>query len=134
MEFHTSKTSLLILAILLIAFAPRAFSITLFDYSIYLNNSANQTLTAHCTSNGADAGELTIAPHEWRYFLSHVLVKERTVATCSITLGKLHGSFDVFDFDRDKKRCPPKVCYWTINEIGLYLRLNNAYILQFQWP
>lgn len=132
MEFHPSKTSL-ILAILLIALAPRAFPLTLFDYTIYLTNDSKQTLTARCTSNGADVGELTVAPQQTGRLVSHVLVKERTLATCSMKLGKLHGTFDVFEYDRDKKRCTSKFCYWKIDERGLWLRVNNNYVLQFKW-
>lgn len=136
MEFHHSKTkTLLALAILFIALAPCAFSITLFDYNIYVYDDSNKTLTARCKSNGADVGELTIVQRHWGNFVSHVLVKERTVATCSMTLGNLHGTFDIFDWDRDKERCIPiKFCYWKVDETGLSLRVRDTFVKQFNWP
>ncbi|KAI3459602.1 hypothetical protein Pfo_016265 [Paulownia fortunei] len=130
---HPSKPFLLL--ILLNAFTPLVFSLSLFDCKIvFINSSPNQTLTASCQSNGDDVGTYTITPARSASFLSHVLVKQRTVASCSMTMGNLHGSFDVFDWDRDRLRCANKVCVWQINEDGLSLLINNGYVLQFHWP
>ncbi|KAK4421684.1 hypothetical protein Salat_2119000 [Sesamum alatum] len=130
------KTSALLL-ILLNLFITTAFvsSLTLFDWKIYLDNtSTKQTLSAHCQSTGEDVGKFTINPTGSVSFLSHVLVKQKTVASCSMTLGNLHGDFNVFDWDRDKGRCPDKTCLWRINEDGLSMLVNNEYVLQFRWP
>lgn len=132
MEFHPSKTSS-VLTILLITFTPCAFSITLFDCTIDLYNSSNNTLTASCNSNRAYVGSFTIPPLEYQDFISHVLVREKSIATCSMTLGNLHGTFNIFDWDRDKIRCQQKFCYWRIN-MRLSLLIHNDFVLQFKWP
>ncbi|KAK4388050.1 hypothetical protein Sango_2411600 [Sesamum angolense] len=110
--------------------------VTLIDGKIVLvNTSTKQTLSAHCKSNGEDVGTFTIAPGGSASFLSHILVEQRTVASCSMTLGNLHGDFDVFDWDRDKGRYADRICLWQISEDGLSLLINNEqYELQFRWP
>ncbi|KAH6801087.1 hypothetical protein C2S52_001551 [Perilla frutescens var. hirtella] len=125
----------LILAIMILVGAAFAYAVTLFDCQIILlNDSQNQTLVAGCKSNGADIGTLTIPPTRKKDFLSHVLVRERSFATCSMTLGNLHGTFDIFDWDRDKNKCKDKVCIWRITEAGLSLMINNVFVFQFKWP
>ncbi|KAL0366781.1 UNVERIFIED_CONTAM: hypothetical protein Sradi_3568200 [Sesamum radiatum] len=139
MNFHPVITTSLLLLILLNAIfitTPFVSSVSLIDGKIILvNMSTKQTLSAHCKSNGEDVGTFTIASAGSASFLSHILVKQRTVASCSMTLGNLHGDFDVFDWDRDKSMCFQRICMWRISEDGLSLLINNEhYELQFRWP
>lgn len=133
MELHPSKPWL-VLTILLTTFATCAVSITLFDCTIDLYNTSNKTLTARCNSNGAYLGSFTIPSFGYQDFVSHVLVRERSYATCSMTLGNLHGTFEVFDWGRDKNRCQQKLCYWMIDEKGLSLLIGSDFVLQYKWP
>ncbi|KAK4421686.1 hypothetical protein Salat_2119200 [Sesamum alatum] len=130
------ETSLLLILLNGFITTPFVYSLTLFDCKIFLvNTSTKQTLSAHCQSTGEDVGKFTIAPKGSASFLSHVLVKRKTVASCSMTLGNLHGDFNVFDWDRDKGRCADNICMWQISEDGLSLLINNEqYVLQFRWP
>lgn len=113
-----------------------ASSLTLFDAGVILDNNSNETLIASCRSNGAFIGTFTIPSLGTADFRTNVLVKQRSVATCSMKLGKLRGSFDVFDWGRDKRRCANRVCRWNIDQSGLYLLVNNnnKYIFVFSWP
>ncbi|KAL0433082.1 UNVERIFIED_CONTAM: hypothetical protein Slati_2642500 [Sesamum latifolium] len=105
MNFHPVITTSVLLLILLNAIfitTPFVSSVTLIDGKIVLVMSTKQTLSAHCKSNGQDVGTFTIVPGNDASFLSHILVKQRTVASCSMTLGNLHGDFVVFDWTEIK--------------------------------
>lgn len=123
------------LSVMLVILVGDANCITLFDATIYLTNKSNKTtLTAGCQSNGGDVGNFTILPHLMTVsFASHVIVKKRSFASCSMRLGNLHGNFLVFDWDRDKNRCADKKCSWLVAESGLSLYINNSYQPQFNW-
>ncbi|KAK4425344.1 hypothetical protein Salat_1728400 [Sesamum alatum] len=127
--------NLLQILFLLNAFFHLGFSVTLFDWTILIvNDSKSQTLTTHCQTNGVDIGTKTLNPSGKQAFLCPVLVKQRTVATCDMTLGNSHGRFDVLDFDRDRNRCVDKACLWHVNENGLFLVINGQLVLQYPWP
>lgn len=136
MALGLCKTSLIITILVIASTSTHysAFSLTLFDCKIVLINTSNRTLKAACDSNGARVGSFIIPPFRNTDFLSHVLVRETTLATCSMTLGTLHGTFDVFHWNRDKNRCQNKLCIWQVNESGLSLRLHTFFKLQFEWP
>ncbi|KAI3469917.1 hypothetical protein Pfo_026580 [Paulownia fortunei] len=130
-----SSKNLLLLFFLLNAFIPFGFPLTLYDWQVLIaNDSKNQALTTHCYTNGDDIGTRTLGPSDKQAFLSPVLVKERSLASCDMTLGKLHGRFDVFDSDRDSHRCVDKTCIWKVNENGLFLVINGQLVLVYQWP
>ncbi|XP_011091683.1 uncharacterized protein LOC105172042 [Sesamum indicum] len=127
--------NMLRLVLLLNALIPLAFSITLFDWTILIvNDSKDQTLTTHCETNGDDIGTKALNPSTKQAFVCPVLVKERTVASCDITLGNLHGRFDVLDWDRDQRRCVDGACLWHVDENGLFLVINCQLVLQYPWP
>ncbi|KAK4406045.1 hypothetical protein Sango_0611000 [Sesamum angolense] len=133
-DLFPSKNLLKIL-FLLNSFIPLALSVTLFNWTILIiNDSKNQALTTHCQTNGDDIGTKTLSPAEKQAFLCPVLVKQRTVASCDMTLGNLHGRFDVLDWDRDRNRCVDKACLWHVNEDGVFLLLNGQWVLQYTWP
>ncbi|KAK4425343.1 hypothetical protein Salat_1728300 [Sesamum alatum] len=134
MTLFPSKNLLQVL-LLLNALIPLGFSTTLFDWTVLIvNDSKDQTLTTHCQTNGDDIGTKTLNASGQQAFLCPVLVKERTVATCDMTLGKLRGSFDVLEWDRDRHRCADGACLWHVNENGLFLAINCDLVLQYPWP
>lgn len=130
--------NLLLLIVLMLSSSSISvvLSLTLFDWQILITNtSKNQTLTTHCATNGEDIGTMALQPFAKQAFLDHVLVKQRSLASCDMSLGNKRGRFDVFDSDRgDLKRCADKTCVWNVNEDGLFLDINNQYLLQYQWP
>ncbi|KAK4425342.1 hypothetical protein Salat_1728200 [Sesamum alatum] len=113
-----------------------AFRSPCFDWKIVVvNDSNNQVLTTHCQTNGDDIGTKTLYSYEHQEFQCPVLVRERTVASCDLTLGKLRGRFSVFDWDRDRRRCADKACLWHVDENGVFLAINGGeLVLQYPWP
>ncbi|KAK4406042.1 hypothetical protein Sango_0610700 [Sesamum angolense] len=90
-----------------------------------INGSTNQALTAHCLANGTDVGTTTLDPAGFVSFLTPVAGDQRTVATCDLTLGNLHGRFDVFDSNEDRSRCSVRALSWRIDESGLYVFVDQ---------
>lgn len=115
---------------------PSSFSIVLLDWTILLKNSSpNVNLVSHCYANGNDVGLTTLLPSQTQTFTCSVILKHRSVATCELTLGNLHGSFDLFDWDRDRDRYEELGNYsvWQADEKGLSLSLHGKYVFQFPW-
>lgn len=126
-----------LLLVLLVSNALIQFgsSVTLFSWTIQLTNrSRNTTLVTECQANGKPIGARSIHPESDQAFLCDVIVKKRSVATCDLRLGDLHGRFDVFDSKRDLRRCKDKACLWVVNEIGLSVFLGPLLEFQYGWP
>ncbi|KAL2230191.1 UNVERIFIED_CONTAM: hypothetical protein Sindi_1613500 [Sesamum indicum] len=110
------------------------FSVGAYDCVVTLiNGSTNQVLTAHCQANGTDVGTTTLDPAGTASFLTPVAGDQRTVATCDMTLGNLHGRFDVFDSNEDRSRCAVRALSWRIDESGLYVFANQQWYQRYHW-
>ncbi|KAL1567973.1 hypothetical protein AAHA92_03386 [Salvia divinorum] len=132
--FFPSKEMLLVLtfSFSLIRFGS---SLSLYDYDIEINNgSFYLPLVTKCTANGKPVGAMTIKPRSSQGFKCPWLVGKRSLATCDMSLGNFRGRFDLFDSNRDLKRCNGKFCSWFINEGGLFLRIDGLNVLQYRWP
>ncbi|KAK6138497.1 hypothetical protein DH2020_027758 [Rehmannia glutinosa] len=92
---------------------------------ILISNDSKSNANYTLLPNGDDIGTSALGPSEDRAFLCPVLVKERTLASCDMTLGKLHRRIDVFDSDNDSDKCTDKTCIWHVNEDGFFLTLNG---------
>ncbi|KAK4406047.1 hypothetical protein Sango_0611200 [Sesamum angolense] len=134
MALFPSKNLMQLLLLLNASIIPLAFSVTLFDWTVVIiNDSKDQTLTTHCRTNGDDIGTKALNPSSQQAFLCPVLVNARTVASCDMTLGNLHGRFDVLDWDRDQRRCADGECLWHVEENGVFLVINCQLVLQYPW-
>ncbi|KAL8048356.1 hypothetical protein ABFX02_07G059100 [Erythranthe guttata] len=115
---------------------PIVFPLTLYDWQILIRNeSRSQNLTTHCITNngGEDVGIHTLQPTWKEFFVCHVLVKKRSLASCDMSMGNSHVHLDVYDSDRDSKRCSGKTCIWDVNDDGLFLEINGQRVLQYRW-
>lgn len=122
--FFPSKEMLLVLtlSISLIRFGS---SLTLFDYDIEIG--------MQCTINGKTGGAVVIKPFTPLGFKVPLLVGERTLATCEMTLHTKCQRFVVFGSDRDLKRCNGRFCTWIVTDGALYLRINGLNVIQYRW-
>lgn len=112
------------------------FSAKAFDCEITLvDGSPNQILTAHCQSNGRYLGNATMDPYVTASFLAPVVDNQRIVATCDMALGSnLRGNFQVFDSDEDRERCTRRALDWRVDENGLYVLIDHAFVQRHRWP
>lgn len=128
--------NLLLLLLVLNSSIPFVFCVTLYDVDIIILNYGESDLTTHCKTNGVDIGTTIIKPSDRQRFKDHVLVRQRSLASCDMTLGNRHGQFDVFDSKRgDLKRCADRLCLWMVQEDGLFLFIDlDHYELIYKWP
>ncbi|KAK4425349.1 hypothetical protein Salat_1728900 [Sesamum alatum] len=129
-------SNILFFYLLLSAFNPYnfIFQVHAYDCEVTLiNGSTNQVLTAHCQSNGTDVGTTTLDPAGTGSFLTPVAGDKRSVASCDMTLGNLHGHFDVFDSDIYRSACAVRALSWRVDESGLYVFLDQQWSLKYHW-
>ncbi|KAH6816140.1 hypothetical protein C2S51_020960 [Perilla frutescens var. frutescens] len=109
-------------------------SATAFNCEVTLvDGSANQGATAHCLANGSDLGRGTMDPYATFSFVTPVVENQRTIMTCDITLGNLHGRFDLFDSNADAQRCALRALDWRIDENGLFILIDHVFVQRYRW-
>lgn len=82
-----------------------------------------------------DFGERFIGALIFAYTI-HVPIddNEANILLCALNAENKTGTFNVFDYKRDKSLCNEnKLCYWTIKDDGLCLYENDRCLIHYDW-
>ena len=132
--FFPSKEMLLVL---FFSISPIGFGFdNIYDYDIEIyNGSYHTSLVTTCTTSYMPLGTVTIKRRSPQIFQCGYLDGERSMLTCNVTMGKLHGGFTFFNSGRDHlTNCKDLMCSWIVDERGLSMRKGGREVLHYRWP
>ncbi|POO03413.1 Self-incompatibility protein [Trema orientale] len=101
---------------------------------VYITNQLHSDLHVHCASKDDDLGSHVVPSNQfytWRFKINFI---ESTLFHCSISSGRLSGSYDIYKALRDNYgRCKRK-CSWFVREDGIHgYREDGVDDLDFSW-
>ncbi|KAK4713738.1 hypothetical protein R3W88_019645 [Solanum pinnatisectum] len=107
------------------------------QFTVLINNELTANLGAHCIIMGFDDGTLPIPQGTKGSFpVNFGDPKQEAIASFALTAQTsegVHGTFVLFDNNRDSQRCENNICEWHVKNDGLYLNIQGNQVLQFKW-